>query len=152
MFVDGEFWQEQRRFTLRHLRDLGFGRTSSENMIAEEIHQLLDDLRTGAASHPDGIVDFKGIFTVSITNVLWAIVGGERFQRNDAKFIYLVNTIETFFRGGNIITAEVPVPAFFVKLFPVVMKVLGIRSNLFVTLQNFIKVKRFDQSRAIFTQ
>ena len=23
MFVDGEFWTEQRRFTLRHLRDLG---------------------------------------------------------------------------------------------------------------------------------
>ena len=140
MFVDGEFWQEQRRFTMRHLRDLGFGRTSSENVIKEEIHEMLDDLRASAASNPAGIVDFKGVFSVSITNVLWAIIGGERFQRNDAKLIYLLETMETFFRGGNIITAEVPVPAIFVKLFPVVMKVLGIRSNLFASLQNFIKV------------
>ena len=140
MFVDGEFWSEQRRFTMRHLRDLGFGRTSSENVIEEEIHEMLDDLRASAASNPAGIVDFKGVFSVSIINVLWAIIGGERFQRNDAKFIHLLNTIEEFFRSGNVARANIPIPEFLLKRFPVLYKVIGARGDLFVTLQNFIKV------------
>jgi len=138
-FVDGEFWSEQRRFTMRHLRDLGFGRTSSENVIEEEIHEMLDDLRASAASNPAGIVDFKGVFSVSIINVLWAIIGGERFQRNDAKFIHLLNTIEEFFRSGNVARANIPIPEFLLKRFPVLYKVIGARGDLFVTLQNFIK-------------
>ena len=146
MFVDGELWQEQRRFTLRHLRDLGFGRTSSESLFEEEIHHLLEDLRTSTLSNSQGVVDFKDAFSVSIVNVLWSIIGGERFERNDAKLIKLLKTIEVFFRGGNIITAEIPVPALIVKMFPVVMKILGIQSNLFVTLQEFIKVSGSSES------
>ena len=116
MFVDGDFWQEQRRFTLRHLRDLGFGRTSSENLIEDEIHQLLDEMRTTAVSNPDGIVDFKGIFSVSITNVLWAVLGGQRFHRNDERFVNLLNTIEEFFRSGKIAIAEESSQAISVKM------------------------------------
>ena len=141
MFFDGDQWQEQRRFTLRHLRDLGFGRTSSENIFQEEIHQLLDDLRTSAATNSERIVDFKGAFSVSIINVLWAIVGGERFQRGDAKLLFLLHTIEEFFRSGSFATSSLPMPEFLLKKFPSLFKLVGIRGDLFVTLQNFIKVK-----------
>ena len=143
MFVDGELWQEQRRFTLRHLRDLGFGRTSSESLFEEEIHHLLEDLRTSALSNSQGVVDFKGVFSVSIINVLWSIIGGERFERTDAKFIRLLDTIELFFRSGNVATANLPIPEFLFKKFPVLYKVLGTRGDLFVGLQDFIKVKPF---------
>ena len=143
MFFDGPYWQEQRRFTLRHLRDLGFGRTSSENIFQEEIHQLLGDLRTSAASNSERIVDLKGAFSVSIINVLWAIVGGERFQRNDAKFIRLLDTIEIFFRSGDIGRANLPIPDIVVKWFPSVYKLIGARGDLFVTLHHFIQVKSF---------
>jgi len=139
MFVDGELWQEQRRFTLRHLRDLGFGRTSSESLFEEEIHHLLEDLRTSALSNSQGVVDFKGVFSVSIINVLWSIIGGERFERTDAKFIRLLDTIELFFRSGNVATANLPIPEFLFKKFPVLYKVLGTRGDLFVGLQDFIK-------------
>ena len=141
MFVEGQFWQDQRRFTLRHLRDLGFGRTSSENIIEEEIHQLLDEMRTTAVSNPDGIVDFKGIFSVSITNVLWAVLGGQRFHRNDERFVNLLNTIEEFFRSGKIAIANIPVPEIFFKKFPILFKLMGARGDLFVTVQDFIRVK-----------
>jgi methyl farnesoate epoxidase/farnesoate epoxidase len=47
--VDGEFWQEQRRFTLRHLRDLGFvGKTSIEDQMMEEISDLISDITEAA--------------------------------------------------------------------------------------------------------
>ena len=140
MFTDGVFWQEQRRFTLRHLRDLGFGRSSSENVIEEEINELLDELRASAASNVDGIVDMKGVFSVSIVNILWAIIGGERFKRNDAKFIKLLDTIEEFFRSGNPTAGAIPVPKFLLDMFPVLYKVIGSRGDLFVTVQDFVNV------------
>ncbi|MPC33290.1 Cytochrome P450 2D15 [Portunus trituberculatus] len=42
--TNGQIWQEQRRFMLHHLRDLGFGKSSYEPVMVEEIAELLDDL------------------------------------------------------------------------------------------------------------
>jgi hypothetical protein len=40
-FTDGPFWVEQRRFSLRHLRDLGFGKRSLEGIILDEAEELI---------------------------------------------------------------------------------------------------------------
>ena len=39
--VDGHLWVQQRRFILRHLRDLGFGRTNMTVQIEFEATQLV---------------------------------------------------------------------------------------------------------------
>jgi methyl farnesoate epoxidase/farnesoate epoxidase len=44
-FSDGTFWVEQRRFTLRHLRDFGFGKSNMETSIFEEIEEVINELR-----------------------------------------------------------------------------------------------------------
>ncbi|XP_049787583.1 probable cytochrome P450 304a1 [Schistocerca cancellata] len=46
-FVDGELWKEQRRFSLRYLRDFGFGRRSKqlEAEIEAEVKDLLEMIR-----------------------------------------------------------------------------------------------------------
>lgn len=48
-FTDGPFWKNQRRFTLRHLRDYGFGRRFEELEIeiGEEINNLIDLIKNG---------------------------------------------------------------------------------------------------------
>jgi hypothetical protein len=88
VFVDGDFWQEQRRFTLRHLRELGFGKTSIEDQMMDEISDLISDITEAAKSDPDHVVDFKAIFTVSVFNILWAIIGGKRGVVNSKKSSY----------------------------------------------------------------
>lgn len=35
--TDGDFWQEQRNFATRHLRNLGFGKSHMESLIIEEL-------------------------------------------------------------------------------------------------------------------
>lgn len=35
--TDGELWHEQRSFALRHMRQLGFGKTPMENLIISEL-------------------------------------------------------------------------------------------------------------------
>jgi cytochrome P450 len=38
----GSKWQEQRRFMLHTLRDFGFGKSSMEDMINEELNSFID--------------------------------------------------------------------------------------------------------------
>lgn len=76
MFVMGPFWQEQRRFTMRHLRDLGFGKTSIEDQMMGELGDLIKDIEYQSQSDPKRIVNLKGIFQVSVINILWAMIAG----------------------------------------------------------------------------
>lgn len=41
--TDGPLWEEQRPFALKHLRDLGFGKTLMEDLILAElkVHVIL---------------------------------------------------------------------------------------------------------------
>lgn len=143
MFTDGDVWQEQRRFTLRHLRDLGFGKTSIENQMMDEIHELLNDIRAKAQDSPDRVVDFTNIFKISMINILWAIVGGERFRRNDCRFIELLSAVEKFFRSGNVLRATVPIPLFLLRLLPFLSRYVSVKQDLIQPLQQFIAVCRF---------
>ena len=54
----GQIWSEQRRFSLKHLRDLGFGRKSLDSVIVQEIDALIDKL----LDSKDGIVEMKNTF------------------------------------------------------------------------------------------
>jgi hypothetical protein len=46
MFTDDQFWVQQRRFALRHMREFGFGRRFPhlEDVVKEEIQDMLDVL------------------------------------------------------------------------------------------------------------
>lgn len=48
-FNEGDVWHEQRRFTLRYLRDFGFGRRYDllEKEIEIQIKQCIDVVRDG---------------------------------------------------------------------------------------------------------
>lgn len=140
IFNDGATWQEQRRFTLRHLRDLGFGKTSIEDQMVDEVQDLIKDIKESADSHPNKVVDFTGVFNVSVINILWAIIGGKRFQRDDAIFRKLLFDVDQFLKSSNIAGATFPLPAFLVRRFPSILKLLGFNTQLIHPLQNFIEV------------
>lgn len=136
---DGPEWQEQRRFALRHLRDLGFGRTSSEGLIREEIEDLTQEIRAHQLAH--GSVDLKGLFNLSLINILWALVGGERFRRDDTRLAHLLDIVDNFVRSADFTRANIPLPDFCLRYFPsLTRKLLGLRNDLFTPLQDFIRV------------
>ena len=43
---DGQLWQEQRRFALKHLKDFGFGKAGLEGVIQEEAEEITKYLAT----------------------------------------------------------------------------------------------------------
>lgn len=45
LLTDEEFWQEQRRFVVRHLKEFGFGRRTMAELVEEEADQLVQAFR-----------------------------------------------------------------------------------------------------------
>ncbi|XP_042882706.1 cytochrome P450 2C42-like isoform X2 [Penaeus japonicus] len=84
----GELWHGQRRFVLRHLRDLGFGKTSLEPLMVLEVKELMDHI----ALQRDTPIVMQRFFNRSIINVIWAMVMGKRYSYDDAKLATLLKT------------------------------------------------------------
>jgi len=42
---EGKEWAEQRKFTIRHLKDFGFGKSNMEALIQEEVDELVEGIR-----------------------------------------------------------------------------------------------------------
>jgi len=112
---EGKVWLDQRRFTLRALKDFGFGKTGMEEMIQEEVN-LFKDLINKSEGNP---FDFSFQFNLPILNALWKVTVGERFEYDDPKLTSIVTRLtEMFKRIGkpeNVITISFP---WISKLFP----------------------------------
>ncbi|PAA74695.1 hypothetical protein BOX15_Mlig013607g2 [Macrostomum lignano] len=79
---DGEVWRDYRRFTLKTLRDFGFGRRGAEEIItveAEHLHQTLDE----AAGKP---VETSVLLSTATSNIICQLVFGSRLASEDEKF------------------------------------------------------------------
>ncbi|KAG0723924.1 Cytochrome P450 2J6 [Chionoecetes opilio] len=87
--TSGDVWRQQRRFTLRTLRDLGFGRNTMEPIMQEELDELLQ-LFTRRQGEK---VDVGLLFNRSIVNVIWAITIGKRYSYDDKKLEALVEKV-----------------------------------------------------------
>lgn len=77
--ANGELWQEQRRFALRHLRDLGMGRSSIESHIQREALDVMESMKKNLGQP----IDLNFTLNIAITNIVWAITAGtENFIYN----------------------------------------------------------------------
>ena len=94
LFSDGPIWAEQRRFTLRMLRDFGFGKAKMEELINEEVEVFNEVL----ASYRGEPIDMAGKLNLPILNALWKITVGQRFDYNDPKLTRIIAQLTEFFQ------------------------------------------------------
>nr|QYV43140.1 methyl farnesoate epoxidase / farnesoate epoxidase [Colaphellus bowringi] len=94
VFSDGPLWKNQRKFSLQHFRNFGFGRKEMEEKIHEETKTLIEIFEE-TASEP--ILMHKA-FDISVLNALWAMMAGERFEINDERLKKLLEIIHDAFR------------------------------------------------------
>ena len=141
MFAEGKFWHDQRTFVVNHLKDMGFGRTNIESQMLAEVQDFLGEIHRRAKSNPCGVVEFSSLFNVSVVNILWAMVAGERFKRTDARFLSLLSNIQSLFRVSNQLRAATPVPLYLMRFLPFLKQYIGLRDELFVPMQQFVMVR-----------
>ena len=74
MFSNGKEWQEQRRFTLKNLRDFGFGKVSMEALILEEVEKCIEML----SKEVNTVTQLSLKLNIAIVNALWKLLTGEK--------------------------------------------------------------------------
>ena len=89
----GQEWKEQRRFTIHHLKDFGFGKSSMEGIIINEANELCEQIRK--TKDKDFAMDC--LFNATVLNVLWNIVAGKRYDISNSQDLELVMRINRFF-------------------------------------------------------
>ncbi|XP_062409317.1 cytochrome P450 2F3-like [Sardina pilchardus] len=97
IFSNGERWLQLRRFTLSTLKDFGMGRKKMEQWIQEESTHLLESLRQTK------MAPFDPMFVLSraVSNVICALVFGQRFSYDDVNFLRLLQIISSVARFGS---------------------------------------------------
>lgn len=84
IFTEGDLWQQQKRFFLRHLRDYGFGKRSEtlEMELVEEVQSLVTFLKEEKNHHlyRNGQVLIPSVFPWANINLLMKALTGERFM------------------------------------------------------------------------
>lgn len=85
VFNNGHVWEEQRRWSLRKLRDFGFGKSSMEGIILDEVKEVLDYFREkkGVA------IKIEDRFNIATLNALWTLLTGNRLTQDDPKLANL---------------------------------------------------------------
>jgi cytochrome P450 len=109
LFGNGESWKELRRFSIRTLRDFGFGRQKGQDVIMEEeLTDLVNRLNERLVEEK-GVINMCQFFNISVLNILWSMMAGERFSHDDARLHKLVRGISNAMRmmsvGNNIMMA-----------------------------------------------
>lgn len=88
IFTEGHQWSEQRRFTVRQLKELGYAKTSLETMIQTEIVDFMDKLKN-ECNYP---ISLKTKFHTSILNIIWSLIVGERSTDGEVGRIFQICT------------------------------------------------------------
>lgn len=93
LYIDGDGWREQRRFSLSTLRDLGFGRPVLEQSIMEEIQFMIPVLRSYATEGKR--LSPQGLLEDAVANVICRLIFGRRYDYQEKHFSELVDLVVT---------------------------------------------------------
>lgn len=98
MFSNGDEWKEVRRFSMRHLRDFGFGKSSMEGLIHDEVDKCLELVRREVGT--ETCLKFK--LNIPILNALWKIISGEALSYDDPKLHLIVSRLNDMMTSVDI--------------------------------------------------
>ncbi|XP_047543635.1 probable cytochrome P450 305a1 [Vanessa atalanta] len=81
-FADGALWREHRQFTVKHLKNVGFGKTAMEAHIQNEMQKILNYI-----SNQNKPFNPKNMLAMSVINILWKFTAGEQIKEERLNFL-----------------------------------------------------------------
>ncbi|PSN45971.1 hypothetical protein C0J52_09763 [Blattella germanica] len=115
VITDGEFWKEQRGFVLRHLKDLGMGKSVMEKAIHDEIADMIEEVKRYACSDWSKPIPVHEMVAASGANIIYNMLAGQRFKRSDPKFQDIMDAIQNY-------TTTVPVFGGLASSMPILLR------------------------------
>lgn len=87
VFAHGPDWVEQRRFSLRTLRDRGFGKSAMEHAVLTEIEKFFEVVEKQLKNEEDqqSSCDLNKDLSVAVVNSLWSILTGQKIAHGDKR-------------------------------------------------------------------
>ncbi|CAL8068264.1 unnamed protein product [Orchesella dallaii] len=105
----GEAWTKLRRYTIRTLREFGFGKSSSMGLVLnEEVDKFVAFFKNQV--NPKGLVYVKDPFDVSTVNVLWRLITGKSHDLDDSKMIELLRLSREYKKSISVTDASIAYP------------------------------------------
>ncbi|CAG9782107.1 unnamed protein product [Diatraea saccharalis] len=86
-FADGPLWREHRHFTVKQLRNVGFGKSAMEKEIQNVLSNIIDYI----GKNNDRPIKLMSIMPLAVMNVLWKYVAGE--QINEERLTFLLDIL-----------------------------------------------------------
>ena len=105
VWADGPRWTSQKNFTVKQLKNFGFGKKDLEGVIVKEANDLVDHV---LGIHGHVLID-SYLFGVPALNVLWNMVAGYSFSREDDELKWLLD-LNTFLFKSQTFYVAVTVP------------------------------------------
>ncbi|XP_076236313.1 methyl farnesoate epoxidase [Calliopsis andreniformis] len=102
LFTDGDVWHNQKRFSLKILKQLGFGKYTMEQIIQQDAisftNMIIELTKDGAPA------DISSIIGTAIVNNLWFILEGTKFDvgMTDTHVKEVINTLKTMLQESNV--------------------------------------------------
>lgn len=93
----GALWHNNRRFTLRQLRDLGMGKSRLVEVVQEQTLKLREALSINAGT--PGRIPHQ--LMVTVINVIWQMVASTQFDAEDKKLQKFAKDMENFVLLSN---------------------------------------------------
>lgn len=137
-FGHGEQWLQLRRFSLRTLRDFGFGKSSMEELVLHEVEDLKATLEK-LNSQP---TDTRVMFHIPVLSSLWTIVAGEKMSPDDPNLLHIMHLMErTFVDMGRPIVQMAFQSNWIMKLLEMfgICDLAGLMKEMFKVIDNLIE-------------
>ncbi|XP_052132829.1 methyl farnesoate epoxidase [Frankliniella occidentalis] len=98
LLTDSDFWLEQRKFVIRHLREFGFGRRGMAGMVQDEAGELVRAFEEKLRASPEGaIAPMHDAFGLYVLNTLWTMLASIRYTPEDTELVTLQALLNDLF-------------------------------------------------------
>ncbi|CAG0882024.1 unnamed protein product, partial [Darwinula stevensoni] len=97
----GSLWQENRRFTMRVLKDFGFGKKAALDCMIQDAAVDLCQFLIENRQEPQ---DLGPRLNLAILNIIWKMTADKQFSHDDAKMQDFMNRIMGVFRDSDVLS------------------------------------------------
>ncbi|XP_034952123.1 methyl farnesoate epoxidase-like [Chelonus insularis] len=102
LFTDGKVWNDQRRFSLKNLKNFGWEKQTMEELILEDavnLNKLIEQ------TSDNGLVkNLNELITLAVLNSLWSMLTGVRYNigKRQTKLINIVDMVNDAVKESNV--------------------------------------------------